>query len=102
MNQVELGLTDNGRNVPVALTDALTVQLPESGAAGFGWDVTVAGPARVTEDRVEPPVGPVAGAALVRRLGLVAEAPGHVVLRAIRHNPWEGTVEEYSIELNVS
>jgi hypothetical protein len=102
MNQVELGPADNGRQLQVTVTDTLIVRLPESGAAGYVWDLAVNGPAQVTDDQVEPPGGPVAGAALVRRLRLVIQAPGRIVFRATRHNPWEGTVEEYSIELNCS
>jgi predicted secreted protein len=99
MNQVELGPADNGRQVLVTLSDALYVRLPESGTAGSAWNLAVSGPAQVTEDEVEPPGGPVAGAALVRRLRLVVRAPGQVVFRATRHNPWDGTVEEYRVEL---
>jgi predicted secreted protein len=102
MNQVELGPADNGRQVPVTLADTLIVRLPESGAAGYAWDLAVSGPAQITEDQIEPPGGPVAGAALVRRLRLVTQARGQVVFRATRHNPWEDTVEEYSVHLNVS
>jgi hypothetical protein len=79
--------------------DALVVELPESGAAGYAWDLAIVGPAQVTEDHVEPPGGPVAGAALVRRLRLVIRAPGEIVFRATRDNPWDGTVEEYRVEL---
>jgi predicted secreted protein len=99
MNHVELGPADNGRQLQVTLTDTLIVRLPESGAAGYAWDLAVNGPAQVTDDQVEPPGGPVAGAALVRRLRLVVQAPGRIVFRATRHNPWEGTVEEYQVEL---
>jgi len=102
MNQVEFGPADNGRQIPIMLADMLTVRLPESGASGSGWDLAISGPAQVTEDLVEPPAGPVAGAALVRCLRLVVQAPGQVVLRATRHNPWDDAVEEYSLQLTVS
>jgi hypothetical protein len=88
VNQVELG-------------DSLFVELPESGAAGCSWDLAIVGPAQVTEDHVEPPDGPVAGAALVRRLRLVIRAPGQVIFRATRPNPWGGTRDEYRVELSV-
>jgi hypothetical protein len=102
MNRIELGPADNRRHIPVALADALVVRLPESGAAGYGWDVAIAGPADVTDDRIEQPAGPVAGAALVRRLDLAAQDRGQVILRAIRHNPWDDTVEEYTVALDVT
>jgi hypothetical protein len=42
---------------------------------------------------------PVAGAALVRRLRLVIRAPGQVIFQATRHDPCDGAVEEYRVEL---
>jgi Chagasin family peptidase inhibitor I42 len=101
MNPVELGPTDNGRQIPVSPADTVYVRLPESGAAGYAWDLAIVGPAQVVEDHVESPGGPVAGAALVRRLRLAMQGPGRVIFRATRHNPWDDTVEEYSVELSV-
>jgi predicted secreted protein len=101
MNPVELGPADDGRQIPITLGDTVVVRLPESGAPGSAWDVAVSGSGRLTDDRMERPPGPVAGAALVRRITLVAEAPGQFALRAVRHNPWDDTVDEYRVEFEV-
>jgi hypothetical protein len=102
MNQIDLGPADNGRQIQMGLADTILVRLPECSASGAGWGVAVDGPARVTEDWAEAPSGPVAGAALVRYLGLAAQASGQVVLRAVRNSPFDDTVEEYSVELTVT
>jgi predicted secreted protein len=102
MSQIELGPADNGQQVPVSRADAILVRLPESGATGYGWDVALAGPAQIVGDEVAPPPGPVAGAALVRGLWLAVDRPGQVTFRAVRHNPWDATVEEYNVVLDVT
>jgi hypothetical protein len=101
MNLVELGVADDGRRVTVSVADAILVRLPESGATGNGWDITLTGAARVADDRIEPPLGPVAGAALLRRLAIALDAPGPVTVRAIRRSPWDDSVEEYTVALDV-
>src|SRR4029450_12981712 len=78
VNLVELGVGDDGRPLTVSVADAVLVRLPESGTPGHGWDITLSGAARVADDRIEPPAGPVAGAALVRRLAIALDAPGPV------------------------
>jgi predicted secreted protein len=99
---VELGTGDDGRQLTVSVADAILVRLPESGTAGHGWDITLSGAARIVDDRIERPVGPVAGAALVRRLAIAIDAPGRVSLRAIRESPWEEEPERYAVDLDVA
>jgi hypothetical protein len=101
VNLVELGPADDGRQIAVGLADTVVLRLPESGAAGYGWDIALDGPGRVADDRIEQPAGPIAGAALIRRLALALGAAGRVVVRAARHSPWDRTVEQYRVELDV-
>jgi hypothetical protein len=101
MNLVELGYGDDGREITVSVADAILLRLPESGSSGYGWDVTLSGAARVADDRVEPPTGPMAGAALMRRLAIALDAPGPVALRAVRRSPWNDGPQEYTLALDV-
>src|SRR5689334_8604297 len=101
MNLVELGVGDDGREITVSVADAILLRLPESGSSGYGWEVTLSGAARVADDRIEPPLGPVAGAALMRRLAIALDAPGPVAVHASRRSPWDDDPEEYHLALDV-
>jgi len=102
MNLVELGPGDDGRHLTVSVADAVLVRLPESGTPGHRWDITLSGAARVADDRIEPPAGPVAGAALMRRLAIALDEPGPVSFRAVRESPWGEEPERYTVDLDVA
>jgi hypothetical protein len=102
MNLVELGPGDDGRHLTVSVADAVLVRLPESGTAAHSWEITLAGAARIADDHIEQPSGPVAGAALLRRLAIALDAPGPVSLRAVRESPWGAEPERYTVDLDVT
>lgn len=92
MAVVHIAAGQSGETIPVRVGDEIVLELEESPATGYAWDLEESTGLQIEAGRVEVPGTSRAlpGAASLRRMRFRVLAPGTSVLRAKHWRPWEG------------